>query len=325
MSRLENVRLAAFRAVAEQMSFRKAAEELYLTQPAVSMQIKALEEDLGAQLFDRTGRRLRLTQAGALLYERARQSNELLEATGDQIAALGGRYESRLSLGASTTIAQYVLPGLLGAFCQAHPDIRPTLTSGNTEHIVEAVEKGSIALGFIEGPPRSNNVRTEPFLRDELVLIAPRAHRWARRGKISLAELAHEPLLMRERGSGTRRVIELALEHAGLSFNSLRIAMEFDATEALKSAVAAGCGACFLSQASIAADLRLNRSFRIVEVEALRLTRDFLLAMPKNPELRGIAGNFRRFLFDQAAQCPMPEEQRKPASAANSKGHRRER
>jgi DNA-binding transcriptional LysR family regulator len=304
MAHLENARLTVFRAVAEHLSFRKAAEELYLTQPAISLQIKALEEDLGVQLFDRAGRRPRLTAAGTLLLNSARRSSEVLEEAGCELAALGGDYAGGLALGASTTIAQYVLPGVVGAFCRTHPRVRPTLTSGNTEHIVEAVEKGAIALGFIEGPPRSNNVRVEPFLRDELVLIAPCTHKWSRRRRpIAIEELASEPLLMRERGSGTRHILELALERAGLRLSALQIVMEIDATEALKSAVAAGFGSCFVSRASIATDLRLNHSFRMVEVENLRLQREFLLAMPPGPELRGMAREFRRFLFEEIGRA----------------------
>lgn len=299
MASLENFRLTVFRAVAEHLSFRKAAEELHLTQPAVSLQIKALEEDLDVQLFDRTGRRPRLTAAGVLLAKYAQKSGEILELAGYEVSSLGGNGAGRLSLGASTTIAQYVLPALLGGFLKVHPRVRPTLVSGNTEHIVEALEQGTIALGFIEGPPRSANVRTEAFLRDELVLIAPVTHAWSRRRALTPAEVAAGPLLMRERGSGTRRIIELALEHVGVGINKLNVVMELDSTEAIKSAVAAGYGAGFVSRSAIAADLRLGRGFRVVNLAGLRLTRDFLLVLPRGPEPRGLAHDFRLFLLEK--------------------------
>jgi DNA-binding transcriptional LysR family regulator len=212
MASLENFRLVVFRAVAEQFSFRKAAEELYLTQPAVSLQIKALEEDIGVQLFDRAGAHITLTSAGQVLLNYCEQVRTLLAQTRHEIAALSGEHAGQLALGASTTIAQYVLPRLLGKFCREHPRVHPTLISGNTEHIVEAVAKQKISLGFIEGPARSREVNTKPFLEDELVLIASTSHEWADQNLISCAELASTPLLMRERGSGTRHVIELALE-----------------------------------------------------------------------------------------------------------------
>ncbi|WP_420236728.1 LysR substrate-binding domain-containing protein [Telmatobacter bradus] len=302
MSSLENFRLVVFRAVAGQLSFRKAAEELFLTQPAVSQQIKALEEELGTQLIDRAGRRVRLTVAGSVLLDHARQSSTLLEQARDEIAALDGSFGGQLALGASTTIAQYVLPGVLGAFCRMHPRVRAQLTSGNTEHIVEAVEEGRVALGFIEGPPRSNSVTVAPFLRDELVLIAPMARSWAKTKDLTVAGLAELPLLMREHGSGTRRIVELALERKGLRTGALRIAMELDATEAIKSAVEAGVGAGFVSRCAIVKDLRLGKSFRIVPVAGLRVERDLLLVAPCGAELRGVAQEFRRFLLEQVSE-----------------------
>ena len=242
MASLENFRLVVFRAVAEQLSFRKAAEELYLTQPAVSLQIKALEEDVGVQLFDRTGAHITLTAAGHVLLGYCEQVKTLLAQAEREIAALSGEHVGQLALGASTTIAQYVLPRLLGEFCREHPRVHPTLVSGNTEHIVEAVEKQKISLGFIEGPARSREVKTEPFLEDELVLIASTAHEWAERTSVCCSEIASIPLLMRERGSGTRHVIELALERQGVKRNSMHIVMELDSTEAIKSAVEVGLG-----------------------------------------------------------------------------------
>ena len=159
MASLDNFRLVVFRAVAEQRSFRKAAEDLYLTQPAVSLQIKALEEDIGVQLFDRTGTRIALTKAGELLLACSRQANILFIQAEHEIAALSGDHAGQLALGASTTIAQYVLPRLLGEFAREHPRVRPTMISGNTERIVEAVEEKTIALGLIEGPARSRDVK----------------------------------------------------------------------------------------------------------------------------------------------------------------------
>lgn len=297
MASLDNFRLVVFRKVAGQLSFRKAAEELYLTQPAVSLQIKALEEDLGVQLFDRTGTHIQLTAAGKVLQRYAEQASSLLEQAENEIAELSGDHAGHLALGASTTIAQYVLPRMLGEFTREYPRVQPTLISGNTEEIVQAVEDQKIALGFIEGPARSRNVKTEPFLKDELVLIVSKAHELAEQAAISAAELHAAPLLMRERGSGTRRVVELALERQGLKRNSLNIIMELDSTEAIKSAVEAGLGIGFVSRWAIAKDLRLNSSFKIVEVDGLRVQRDFLLAYLSGPEPQGLAFEFRKFLF----------------------------
>ncbi len=300
MTSLENFRVVVFRAVAEQRSFRKAAEELYLTQPAVSLQIKALEEDLGVQLFDRTGAQITLTAAGRILLGYAHQLSSLVAQTEHDMAALNGDYAGNLALGASTTIAQYVLPRLLAEFRREHPGVHPTLISGNTEQIVDALETQRIALGFIEGPARSRDVKTQPFLEDELVLIASTAHELAERSLTSCAEVAAAPLLMRERGSGTRHVIEMALERQGVKRSSLQIVMELDSTEAIKSAVEAGLGIGFVSRWAIAKDMRLDNSFKIVEVEGLRVRRKFLIAFAAGPAPLGLALEFRRFLLARA-------------------------
>jgi DNA-binding transcriptional LysR family regulator len=272
MASLDNFRLVVFRAVAEQLSFRKAAEELYLTQPAVSLQVKALEEDIGVQLFDRTGVRIALTEAGKILLGYSRQANALFVQAEHEIAALSGDHAGQLSLGASSTIAQYVLPRLLGEFSREHPRVHPTMISGNTEQIVEALEELKIDLALIEGPARSRDVKAEPFLEDELLLIVAAAHEWAELKSIPCTELATAPLLMRE----------------------------LDSTEAIKSAVEAGLGVGFVSRWAIAKDLRLDASFKIVEVEGLSIKRELLLAYPAGPEPQGLAQEFRRFLFSRA-------------------------
>jgi DNA-binding transcriptional LysR family regulator len=146
-----------------------------------------------------------LTEAGKVLLRYSQQANALFVQAEHEIAALSGGHAGQLAIGASTTIAQYILPRLLGSFTREHPRVHPTMISGNTEQIVEAVESQTIALGLIEGPARSRTIKSEPFLEDELLLIVPAAHEWAELESISCAELGSAPLLMRERGSGTRR------------------------------------------------------------------------------------------------------------------------
>jgi DNA-binding transcriptional LysR family regulator len=278
MANLENFRLVVFRAVAERLSFRRAAEALLLTQPAVSQQIKALEEELGFALFDRAGRAIALTPAGEILLRYANQSGALLTEATQQMAALAGEQAGTLALGASTTIAQYLLPRLVAGYRRQAPRVELTVISGNTETIVAALEQHRIDLGLIEGPARSQSVATEPFLDDELVLIAPAAHEWAERGSIRLDEISSMPLLLREVGSGSRQVLEMALERAGLRRATLRVVMELDSTEAIKSAVAAGLGFGFVSRWALEQDLRLDSAFRVLPVERLRVGRQFLIA-----------------------------------------------
>jgi DNA-binding transcriptional LysR family regulator len=318
MSSLENFRLTVFRKVAEQLSFRKAAEELYLTQPAVSLQIKALEEDLGVALFDRSGSQVRLTAAGKALLEYAEQSSRLLHEARQAVTAFSGTQSGALTLGASTTIAQYVLPRLLSEFCGAHPRVSPTLTSGNTEEIVNAVEEEKIALGFIEGPPRSRDLTLTPFLEDELVLLAPAAHQWTERTEIEPKELASAPLLMRERGSGTRHIIELALERNHVRRSGLNVVMELDSTEAIKSAVEAGLGVGFVSRWALAKDARLGSAFRVIEIRGVRFRRHFVLISRKASELSGPAAEFRDYVLTttKAVDGGKTRDRTKPAKQA---------
>lgn len=310
MARLDNFRLVVFRAVARHLNFRKAAEELYLTQPAVSQQIKNLEDELGTQLFDRSGGGVLLSPSGETLLKYARRSSDLLARAEHELASLGGSNAGPLTLGASTTIAQYVLPGLLGEFCQMHPRIFPTLLSGNTERIVASVEDRSIALGFIEGPPHSRDVKTEPFLQDELVLIVPAAHAWAERASVPPADISGVSLLMRERGSGTRQVLEKTLEQAGLKRRALHVVMELDSTEAIKSAVEAGFGVGFISRWAIAKDMRLGRTFKIVEVAGLRVRRPFFITSAKGSALQPVAEEFRSFLCARQRDSLRPRRAR---------------
>jgi LysR family transcriptional regulator, transcriptional activator of the cysJI operon len=198
---MENFRIMVFLAVAEQASFRKASEHLHLSQPAVSQHVRALEEELGVRLFDRGGNRVQLTDAGKILMEYARKCVRLADETRAAISEITGTPQGALRIGASTTVAQYVLPRLLGKFQQQYPKISLTVVSGNTEDVVGKLSNGSIDVGMIEGPPLTKDLHVEPFLEDELVLVAPASEEWAGSDGIALKDLANLPLLVR--GTGT--------------------------------------------------------------------------------------------------------------------------
>jgi LysR family transcriptional regulator, transcriptional activator of the cysJI operon len=298
LAQLANFRLKVFRAVAEQLSFRRAGELLYLSQPAVTLQVKALEEDLGVPLFDRTGPHVALTPAGKILLRYVCQIDQLLGETEQAIAELAGNAAGELRIGVSTTIAQYVLPRMLGEFHREYPQVHLSVHSGNTEEIVTALEGQKVSLGLIEGPTRRRDVHAEPFLDDELVLMVPASHEWAHGSPIQVKQLADVPLLMREQGSGTRRVVEIALEKAGLKLKSLKIAMDLDSTEAIKSAVEAGLGIGFASRWATYKEVEMG-TLRLVEIAGLRVLRQFTLAYPAGPEPQGPAGAFRRFALER--------------------------
>ena len=304
MSELENFRLRVFRAVAEHLSFRKAADHLLLTQPAVTLQIKALEDSLGVRLFDRSARGISLTGQGELLLAYAKQMAALVAEAEKALGAAEGNISGDLSIGASTTIAQYVLPWLLGAFLCENARIRVAIHSGNTSEIVHMVLDGKAAIGLIEGPSGSRAVRSEPFMEDELVLIVPPDLAFDR---LSGEQLLANRLLIRERGSGSRQVVEMALAKAGLRLKAFRNVIDLDSTEAIKSGVEAGLGVGFVPRRSIAKELELH-ALKLANVAGVEVTRQFVLVSRTGPEPQGAAGAFRRFVLDQARILSRPSK-----------------
>jgi DNA-binding transcriptional LysR family regulator len=295
---IENFRVKVFRTVAEQANFRKASELLRLSQPAVSQHVHALEEELGLRLFDRGGHRIRLTPAGTTLLKYARKAAALEEQAKQALASLEGEAGGELRLGSSTTVAQYILPRILGAFLKQNPRVEVSVVSGNTERVVDWVLDGSISLGMIEGPALRKDVATERFLSDRMVLIAPRGHEWTSAGSIGIQALAEVPLLLREQGSGSRRVVESALRRAGLPPSRLRILMELDSTEAILSGVEAGLGVGFVSEWAIGKEVRLG-TITPIRIDHLEIRRDFALVRPIGPLADGPVSAFRRFALAQ--------------------------
>jgi LysR family transcriptional regulator, transcriptional activator of the cysJI operon len=291
---MENFRLKVFRTVAEEVSFRRAAERLHLSQPAVSQQIQALEEELETTLFDRGRGRVRLTDAGVVLLRYARKGARMAEEARAALERLRGETSGALRIGASMTVTQYILPRMLGPFLEQHPRIELVVTSGNTDQVVAALAKGKIDLGLIEAPVSSREIFRQRFFEDRIVLIVGRRYPWPAKVPVPVSALAQVPLLMRERGSGSRRVIELALRRAGLRTKDQRIAMNLDSIVAIVSAVEAGLGAGFVSEWAIRKELRL-RTVRVVPVEGLEIRRDMTLIRRLGPVPEGPAGAFERF------------------------------
>ncbi len=295
---LENFRLRVFREVAQQGNFRRAAEVLYISQPAVTQQIKALEEELGHRLLDRGGGRVRTTAAGELLLLHAARSEATLRDALEALAALGGEVKGTLGIAASTTIAQYILPRLLAAFGRRYPGVALQLESANTEHVVERVASGGAALGLVEGPAHRPDLLIEPWISDELVLVVSSAHAWAGM-TITPDQLSEAPLLLREQGSGTRAVLEAALREAGLPMDALHITMQLGSTEALLACVEAGLGVGFASRFALRRQRKL-RTLAVVPIQGLRVGRTLSLIRQRGPSL-DLAEKFAEFL-EQFAQ-----------------------
>jgi LysR family transcriptional regulator, transcriptional activator of the cysJI operon len=225
----------------------------------------------------------------------------------EELAALTGEHAGELTVGASTSIAQYVLPQILGQFRRRFPRVRVSVVSGNTETVVQRLVSGKIEIGLIEGPALRRDVRTEPFLDDELILVMAKTHPWAHLHSISIDQLKGQPLLLREHGSGTRRVLETALEKAGIPKRTLNVAMELDSTEAILSSVEADLGLGFVTPWAVLPRLPLGR-IRTAPVRGLRIPRKFLLLYPAGPKPHGIAGDFRQFALDFSYTLPKLSE-----------------
>lgn len=302
MAQLENFRLKVFRAVSEHLNFRKAAEQLFLSQPAITLQIKALENELGVRLFDRSANRVTLTPQGRTLFAYAKRLALLASEAERKLEPEDGQFSGELALAVSTTIAQYVLPRLIGAFVSEHPRVQLSLTSGNTEEVVQQLLAEKVGIGLIEGPARQRGIHVEPFMRDELVLIAPAT---SDASLSSPQQLLSCNLLMREQGSGSRHVVETALEKAGLKVKAFRSVMDLDSTEAIKSAVEAGLGIGFVSQWAISKELELG-TLKTAQIRGLQMSRHFSLVTRTGPEQQGAAGAFRAFAIARGRLLSSP-------------------
>jgi len=274
---MDTRQLAAFCAVVERKSFSQAAERLGVTQPAVSLQIRSLEQRLGRQLLDRSGRRVEPTEAGRRLYASAQRllaaEEHLLE---DLDADDEGAITGTLELGASTGPGGTVVPLLLCEFQEQHPDVRVRLIVSDTQTVVDRVGERELELGIVGAGRRHRGVAFEPFFRDEVVLACPSAHRFA--GKtISLDDLKGEKLIVMQEGAGVRQVIEDELRKAGMRLRDLDVHLELGLQESVRSAVVAGHGIAFISRLAIEADLAAGR-IATARVRGLDPVREIFLA-----------------------------------------------
>ena len=252
---MDTRQLAAFCAVVERKSFSQAAEALGISQPAVSLQIRSLEERLGTQLIDRSGRRVEPTEAGGRLYRGAQRLLALEEQLLEDVAGgEDGPLHGRLELGASSGPGETVLPVLLGEFQRAHPDVHVALAVHDTQTIVDLVARRELELGVVGAARRHRGVGFEPFFRDEVILVCPPGHPFVGR-TVSLGELKGEPLILMQEGAGVRQVIEDELRRAGVRLRDLDVRLELGVKESVRIAVREGFGVAFISRTSVEADL----------------------------------------------------------------------
>jgi DNA-binding transcriptional LysR family regulator len=251
-------RLQVFHTVARLLSFTKAAETLHMTQPAVTFQVRQLEEYFNTRLFDRTHNRISLTEAGDHVYGYADKIFELYSEMENSVREMTGEISGSLTIGASTTIAEYMLPALLGDFKLKYPDINIHLKVSNTEGIVTMVENNTIDLGVVEAPVANKNLVVETCRPDQLVAIVPPKHPEANRETLGYKDLIKYPFICREEGSGTREVISEYLANVNPGKDELKVSMELGSPEAVKGAVETGMGISVVSRATIQKELKLG-------------------------------------------------------------------
>ncbi len=251
-------RLQVFHTVARLLSFTKAAESLHMTQPAVTFQVRQLEEYFNTRLFDRTHNRISLTAAGERVYEYAAQIFDLYAKMDNTVRDMTGEISGVLIIGASTTIAEYMLPALLGDFNKKYPDVNVHLKVSNSDGIVSMVENNDIDLGVVEAPVMNKNLVVENCRNDRLVAVVYPAHELASKKKVMVQDLVTQPYIAREEGSGTREVIEEYLAGTGMKPADLSVTMELGSPEAIKGAVEAGMGISIVSEVTIHKELQLG-------------------------------------------------------------------
>jgi DNA-binding transcriptional LysR family regulator len=295
---MDTRQLAAFCAVVERRSFSQAAERLGVTQPAVSLQVRALEKRLGTQLLDRSGRRVEPTEAGRRLYRGAQRMLALEDQIVAEVSASGeGELAGDLVLGASTGPAAVAIPVALAEFQRQNPDVRVFLTVSDTHSVVERVAARELELGIVGAARRYRGVRFEPFFSDQVILACAPSHPFAGR-TITLDELRGDTLILMQEGAGVRQIVEDALRRQGVRLRDLDVRLELGLQESVRRAVEAGYGVTFISRTAVEADLAAGRLAE-ARVEGLDVTREISLASATGRARTRVADAFVAFAREQ--------------------------
>ncbi|MGH7388652.1 MAG: selenium metabolism-associated LysR family transcriptional regulator [Candidatus Rokuibacteriota bacterium] len=292
-------RLEVFVKVAELGSFSRAAEALFLTQPTVSEHVRGLEDDLGVQLLDRLGRGATPTPAGELLLGYARRMLALTREARQAIERFRGRMIGELVVGGSTIPGEYLLPALIGQFKAKYPEISISLRISSSRQVTGWVEDGSVEIGVVGARPASRALVARELMADTMVIVVPPDHPWAGRANVTLADVRGEPIVLRERGSGSREAFERAIVEAGLDPAALRVAGEMGSTQAVKQAVRAGIGVAVISRHAVEDECRA-RLLVCVKVADLNVIRSFHLVTHRERTRSPLAQAFLEFVESQA-------------------------
>jgi DNA-binding transcriptional LysR family regulator len=289
--------MRVFAAVARNLSFTRAARELHLTQPAVSQQVKLLEEEVGLPLFEHIGRKVHLAPAGVELLRYTEQAMELLRQASESLSAMRGLKRGVLKLGAVST-AKYFAPSLLSAFTPAYPEVTIKFIVGNRQEIIQQLAANEIDLVIMGRPPRELETVAEPFAKHPQIIIASPTHPLAAKRRLKLSQLATEYFLIRESGSGTRASMERVFGERGVSF---RVSMEVTSNETIKQAVMADMGISFISSHTVGLELAAGKLV-ILDVVGLPIIRDWYVIHLRDKTLAPIPAAFRSFLLEHGAR-----------------------
>ena len=309
--------LRVFDAVARHLSYSRAAEELHLTQPAVSMQVKALESQAGLALLEQVGKRVYITDAGRVVHARAHTVIRELAEADEALAAMRGLTQGRLPIAAVST-AKYFAPPLLARFLQAHPAVQLELAIDNREAVIAKLAANEVDLAIMGRPPANLDTAAQPFAPHPHVVIAPAGHPLARRRRLGVADLAREPFVVREPGSGTRTLLEKYFADHGLS---VPVAMQMASNETIKQAVIAGLGLSFLSRHTLGLELAAGRLVAL-DVVGLPLLREWHVVHLAPKRLSPVAAACRAFILAEAPRLLASPEWGGAGSPARAKRRR---
>jgi len=288
-----NFRLQVFHSAATNLSFTRAAKELYITQPAVTGNIKELENILGINLFDRGKNGISLTEAGEVLLRYTKQAMEDYKKMEYEIGQLKNSFSGKLKVGASTTIEQYVLPPILVRFNRKYPDIEILLYNNNTMHVEKDVRQHEVDLGIVEGNTGNKEFRYTPFMKDEIVAVAHTSQSVSKKTEITLEEFKRLPLIVRETGSGSLDVIISALQKHQIRQKDLNIKMYLGSTESIKTYLANANCISLISIQAVQKEIA-NGEFQIIDIEGLEIIRMFNFIYPQGQQ-NGLVDKFIEF------------------------------
>ncbi len=273
-------KLKVFYRAAKRLNFTKAAEELFISQPAVTKHIHEIEQFYKVKLFQRNGTKIKLTQAGLILFKHVEELFRIHREIDFDLTALTENIRGTIRLGASTTVAQYILPKYLAKFKQKYPDIKIELATKNTEHIEQLLEEDKIDLGIIEGHSKRQHLKYIPLTKDELVLCTGIDNPLVGMSTITLKNLLQLPVVIREQGSGSLEVIAAALKKAGIKLTQLNVELVLESTESIKNYLLSSNSFAFLSVHSIVKELK-NKELRIVDIKDFTAERFFYFITPQ--------------------------------------------